>query len=346
MYKKTFVTLAILAFLALPLTSMATVLTFTDTNGDIDVATWDWAPGNALAVNSVPLSADASAPTAFDIYYQASLSAFIGTNGNAIGGIGLNSDYEITLQAGFSELGSRVDYTDTNSPLNTADDQLVSYAQFGHDSNGSVSFFNIMYDDYTSGVQSDSLSGTGFDDGISLMSGTIVDSTGYFTVILDDGLDNGGVFVDVTALDGFGTNDYPDVYTLEGQGSADVEAVVDVADVNSSLIDTTGFDQIGFFLEIFTNSSLFTPFGEQNPSASVVGQTPNFGLASVDLDGDGVADTDPASVNGFGNPFTNSADFLFQADGNSSVNVVPEPSTLLLLGAGLAGLGFYSRRRK
>ena len=39
-------------------------------------------------------------------------------------------------------------------------------------------------------------------------------------------------------------------------------------------------------------------------------------------------------------------DFYTRTDGSFQPGVVPEPSTFLLLGGGLMGLGFYARRRK
>src|SRR5512139_2608065 len=80
-----------------------------DTNGGaaggvITVGSLDWTPDNALGVGAVPLP---TAPTqnTFNLYFQAALGNFLDTASQAITGTGLNSAFEITVQAGFTENG-------------------------------------------------------------------------------------------------------------------------------------------------------------------------------------------------------------------------------------------------
>jgi hypothetical protein len=57
--------------------------------------------------------------------------------------------------------------------------------------------------------------------------------------------------------------------------------------------------------------------------------------------GDWVPPTDWVDGGGIGE-----SDIIFQADGQQGFSLVPEPGTVALLGLGLMGLGFTSRRRK
>jgi len=73
-------------------------------------------------------------------------------------------------------------------------------------------------------------------------------------------------------------------------------------------------------------------------------QAGSFTLATLTFDtlGLGTSSLD-LSINALGDAF---GDPLVADLSSGSVTVVPEPSTMLLLGSGLAGLGFFRRRRK
>lgn len=314
-----FLSILLYGALIVPAHALTQNVNFNDTNlGWIEFSTFDWAPGNALADNSVPLSTDHTAPTSFDLLYQASLSSFLDSNTNLVTGTGLGTDYEITIISKQTEQGYY--YTDPTGNINSAVFTLDTSA---------TNYIEIYYDDLTDalGLQSNALAGTGYGDGTLLMRGIVVDSSGGFNVDLTKG---------IVDLDGHIDNDYIGTGTLKGTGATTSDVEIDTTTVDTSLFSPSG--ALLMSLDMFFNTSQITPFLQVDPSAQVLGVTPVLG--------DGVGSW--TKVNGMTSS-TGAADFQFQADANASFShntVVPEPSGFLLIGFGLLACVGLLRRKE
>jgi hypothetical protein len=291
-------------------------------DGPILVNTLDFSPGNSLAVGASPLFPG----TPFDTLFQATLGNFLNAGGIPVMGTGLNSTYEWTVVAGFGEITTSV------TPVGTG---AVATFALGPSPTG-INFIEIYYDPTP---DSSNLSGTGFNDGVTSAVPGGSDPILRATVVSL----NGSFFVpDLTAsepLDQNVSDDYPGQLTVRGSGGINITARID-------FIDTTFFlDPVinpGTTIDFaFVNTSNIDPFNQADPSDNFVFSPDPAGAAGSTTTSAG-AGVSLGAINGVSGP-----DFQFQSDANASLNLVPEPSSLLLCGLGAIGLlGRGIRRRK
>jgi len=343
-------------------------------NGNVQVGSLDWAVGQSLADGGALAS---QAGDSFQIYTHASLQGYQLPNGNTGPSInGLNSAFEWTFIFGATEklLVDPSIFTLVNGGAGAnggGDDvyEIRSSVQFTADTQTTADgFFWRMY--YDTNVNADALSGQGFDDGQLILSADSLDFLGgafastlfSFTDLNDNGVYDPGEENAYSKLDSFGADDWSDAnntyLSVSGRGGTDVEMSIgtqDFAFIKDAL--STILSNIVFSTENID------PFLQTNPSmcfdsdGTTVLDTAATALCLAENDivfSDASALFGPGAVLngadlaalGFNNGVFTGEDIMFQTDANQAfrIEVVPEPTTLALLGFGMGFLGL--RRRK
>ena len=194
-----------------------------------------------MEVSSLPLTVGET----YQLDYQAALSDVIDPSGNSIVPTGLNTSYQITAVASFTEVVTSLASNGTVATFGLVPTQSPN------------SFFEIYYNP---AVVANALAGTGFNVGTLILSGNAdpsLSNSGNFALAL-----NGSGSPIIEPFDLFNPVNYPGILTVTGAGSAAIDA--DVASFNSAFFETP-VTQLSF------NASNITPFLQTDPSALFVG---------------------------------------------------------------------------
>jgi PEP-CTERM motif len=298
----------------------------------VTISGFDQAVGNALGANlntAIPnfLAGGPAAANQFDLYYQATLQGY--TGGSPPNPTGLNDNFQLTFSLRVRETITGV----TVLPGGSAFTTFAPVTPPGGPTDPNY-FLRMYYNGAaTTKLGNGNLSGLTFQDGQVILDATPIIKPGDSGNFQVNGNGSGGVLTDT--FDKAGTNNYSGTTTVVGNGSQ-------VLDFHINAVDPTFFISGPSAIELHLNSSLVTPFDTVDPSgkfrdkdsAASLGLTvpgtpvsPNIGTINGALPGQG-----------------GGTDIQFQADANSSVTVIPEPSSITLVGLGLVGL--VGRRRK
>src|SRR5262245_9151460 len=146
------------AWLVAPEVSYADFLVLKLPEGNLNVTAFDFARGN-MVITGVP-SSGIAVGTVVETYFQSKMSSLIGASGLPISGLGLNSTYELTEVARFTQLVTAVTPTSATSAIYTFALNPVQVNPF----------FEVWFHN---GLLADNFNGTGFNTGTKILSGVI-----------------------------------------------------------------------------------------------------------------------------------------------------------------------------
>jgi hypothetical protein len=284
----------------------------------LTIDTMDQAPGSALAVQGVlatqGLSVGVNDPatglpcsTCFDLLYQANLSTTsLGGVANYLNGLPTSFNYTLKL---------------VEKVLPGADATQASFTSLS-------GIFNMYVG------AGNNLTGAGFGVGPSILSANL-DLGGIQTSSFRNEPGQGQPL-----LDQFNTDSWSGTNTVVGGGVTQL-TLKDIA------YDTAYFSGLGpimgFNINAAFNTSQVTPFNQADPSLCF-----NWALGAGGGLGACAAGTTASNVGATNGTAGSGPDFIFQADANTAFKStrIPEPSTLFMLGLGLAGISMMRKRNK
>lgn len=262
----------------------------------VTVGTFDWAPGNALAVGGNPATTGLVVGSRFPLLTHARLSGLLDPDGGLIlfGTTALPPGVEITFVGGFGEEVVAKDLV--NGTVLLSLDKTPPA--------GTSNFFEI----WVSSPDANMLAGTGFNNSKRILFGQVTAASGQYAPSNPPAV---GLFDQST--DG---NQYGGQQTIVGGGATDISVNIISVDPDyfpgftPDLIDT---------LKAFFNTSTVTPFRQANPSHLFV---------PGDADADGLLPPiasvvpDLGAVNGLPSQTSvQTRDFQLHADANESYEV-------------------------